>query len=257
MSKVSKKSLIASAVAGLMCFAGPSAADPLNDLHKAERRIHVDAAKSQNKIGNIFEQTQELLADYRAVVDEYENLKVYNDHVARLVADQQASIDSFNRQINEIETTKQGVVPLMYKMLDTLEQFVDLDVPIAVEERKARVERVREVMTQSNVSTSEQFRQVLEAYEIENDYGSMFRAYKGEMEFQGQKITVDFVHMGRVIFMAQTLDLKNAWVWNNNERVWEQLGDEYLDSVTKAIRMARKQTAYDLIKVPVFAAGGA
>ena len=70
-----------------------------------------------------------------------------------------------------------------------------------------------------------------------------------------QKLTVDFVHLGRVSLVAQSLDMRNAWVWNNNTRSWEELGDEYLKPITDAIRMARKQLSPDLAKLPIFAAG--
>ncbi|HBY85349.1 MAG TPA: hypothetical protein DEO86_05685, partial [Colwellia sp.] len=53
----------------------------------------------------------------------------------------------------------------------------------------------------------------------------------------------------------QSLDAKHSWLWNNNTRAWEELGDEYLKPVTDAIRMARKQLPMDLTKLPVFAAG--
>ncbi len=250
-----RKSLIASAFIGAFAFAGGNvAADPLEDLHKAERKIHESAAKSQEKINNIYSESQDLLAEYRTVVDEYENLKVYNDHVARLVADQQAGIDSFNRQIDEIVTTKRNVVPLMYKMIDTLEEFIEADIPILLTERKERVEKLREIMKQQNISTSERYRQVLEAYQIEKDYGSMIRAWQGTLDNNGTDVTVDFVHVGRIAFLAQSLDQKHAWVWNNSSRSWEALSDDYLRSVTQAVRVARKQAAPNLVKLPIFAA---
>ena len=94
------------------------------------------------------------MIEYRSVVAEYENLKVYNDHVAGLVADQQATIDSLQRQIDGIEETKQGVVPLMYEMIDALAEFVELDLPIQKEKRLDRVARLEDLMGNSNVSTS-------------------------------------------------------------------------------------------------------
>lgn len=253
---MSKRNLIASAVIGAMAL-GSSAlasADPLENLHKEEAKIHAAAAKSQSKIDRLYEQTQELLVEYRAVVDETENLKVYNDHVARLVADQQAGIDDLQRQIDGIEGVKRGVVPLMYKMIDALDQFVKLDVPINLEERTKRVARLRELMSNSDVTTSEQFRQVLEAYQIENEYGSSIRAYQGELDYQGTNIAVDFFNLGRTAFLALSLDQKSAWVWDNNARTWVQLGDEYIGSVVKAVRMARKLLPFDLIKLPITAA---
>ena len=159
MSKVSKKSLVASAMVGALALAGSNiaAADALTDLQKAEAQIFKQSAKSQAKINNIYEQTQELLADYRNTVDEADVLRGYNDHVQRMVDDQQANLVSLQEQIDGIDEFKQGVVPLMYKMIDSLDKFIELDVPMNIESRKDRVAKLREVMNDSNVTTSDQF----------------------------------------------------------------------------------------------------
>ncbi|GLX77381.1 DUF3450 domain-containing protein [Thalassotalea insulae] len=257
MSKLSKKSLIASTIIGSLALTASNfaAADALTDLQKAEAKTFKASQKSQSKIDNIYEQTLNLLAEYRNTVDEAEILGEYNDHVQRMVDDQNANIKSLEKQIAGIDKTKQGVVPLMYKMIDTLEKFVELDVPVNVEARRERIQGLRDVMGNSNVSVSEQFRLVLEAYEIEANYGTIFAAYQGEIEVDGQKLTADFLHMGRVSFVAQSLDYKHSWVWNNQTRAWEELGDEYTKPITDGIRMARKQLPLDLTKLPVFAAG--
>ncbi|SET33394.1 DUF3450 domain-containing protein [Thalassotalea agarivorans] len=254
MSKLSKKSLIAAAIVGTLTFT--ASADKLDNLQKEEARKFAASAKSQNKINNIYEQTQELLADYRNTVDEAEVLAAYNDHVQRMVDDQKANIQSLENQIAGIDKIKQGVVPLMYKMIETLETFVNLDVPVNLDSRQNRIENLKDVMNDSNVTTSEQFRLVLEAYQIEASYGTIFDAYQGELDLgDGNPITVDFVHMGRVALVAQSLDYKRAWVWNNESRSWEELGDEYASDITDTIRMARKQLPMDLTKLPIFAAG--
>ena len=257
MSKLSKKSLIASTIIGALAFSASNfaAADALTDLQKAEAQIFKASSKSQSKIDNIYGQTQELLAEYRNTVDEADVLKGYNDHVQLMVDDQKANIQSLQNQIAGIDKTKQGVVPLMYKMIDTLDKFVDLDVPMNIDARKERIAGLRDVMGDSDVSVSEQFRLVLEAYEIEANYGTVFAAYQAELDLGDRMLTADFLHMGRVSFVAQSLDMKNAWVWNNETRAWEALGDEYLKPITDAIRMARNQLPKDLTKLPVFAAG--
>jgi hypothetical protein len=61
--------------------------------------------------------------------------------------------------------------------------------------------------------------------------------------------------MGRVALVAQSLDMKNVWVWNNETRAWEALGDEYLKPIKDAIAMARGQLPKNLTKLPIFAAG--
>jgi len=253
---MSKRNLIASAVVGALAL-GSSAfvsADPLNELHKQEAIIHAAAAKSQEKINNLYEQSQELFVEYRGVVDETENLKVYHDYVATLVADQQLGIDSLQTQIDGIDDVKRGIVPLMFRMIDSVEKFIDLDVPIKIDERKARVERLRDVMANSNVTISEQFRQVIEAYQIENEYGQAMAPYTGTLDYQGTEITVDFVNLGRTALLALSLDQKSAWVWDNDTRAWEELGAEYISPVVIAVRMANKRLPANLLKLPIKAA---
>jgi hypothetical protein len=257
MSTVSKKSLIASAIVGALALSVSNfaTADALTTLQQTEAGIFKASIQSQSKIDNIYGETVSLLAEYRSVVDDTEVLHGYNNHVQGLVNDQKAEISALQKEIEGIGKIKQGVVPLMYKMIDTLETFINLDVPMNLERRKERLEGLRTVMADSNVTTSEQFRLVLEAYEIEAGYGTIFDAYTGELDLGDRTITADFVHMGRIALLAQSLDSKNAWVWNNETRSWDELGDEYLKPITDSIRMARKQLPMDLTKLPVFAAG--
>ena len=261
MTKVIKRTKLAATLMGVMAFAGTGVAAAqqvdVAKLQNEEKKILEADAQSQEKVNSLFEQSQDLLIEYRSVVAEYENLKVYNDHVQRLVNDQEAPLASLQKQIDGIERTKQGVVPLMYEMIDALEQFVKLDIPIHREKRMERVEGLRDIMDSANVSTSEQFRQIIEAYQTEMDYGSGLISYQGNLEVDGEQVAVDYFHMGRVAFLAQSLDLRNAWIYNNETDEWTALEDEFIRPLTQAIRMSRKQTAYDLVKLPVFAAESA
>ncbi len=253
---MSKRTLIASTVIGAFALTGSAAvsAVELSDLQKEDAKIHAAAAKSQEKINTLFEQSQELLVEYRAVVDQTENLKIYNDYIASLVADQQRGIDSLQRQIDSIEATKQGIVPLMFRMIDSLEKFIELDSPIHIEERRERVQRLRDLMANSNVTVSEQFRQVIEAYLVEVEYGTKMSSYQGTIDVDGAEQTVDFFNLGRTALLALSLDQTHAWVWNNEARTWEILGDEYLASTVTAVKMAQGTIPPDLLKLPIEAA---
>jgi hypothetical protein len=123
-----------------------------------------------------------------------------------------------------------------------------------LEERLARVERLRDIMANSNVTVSEQFRQVLEAYLVEVEYGTKINSYQGTINDAGTEVTVDFFNLGRTALTALSLDQTHAWVWNNETRSWEKLGDEYLSSVIEAVKMANGSIPADLIKIPVSAA---
>ena len=256
MSKMSKRTQIAACVVGALALASTSSvfAGPLKDVQNESQKIQADAVKSQEKINKLFEQSQELLVEYRNVIDQTENLKVYNDYLAGLVADQQKVIKSLQSQIDSIEETKQNIVPLMRKMIARLEDFIKRDIPINLEERMNRIDRLNALMGNSSVTVSEQFRQVLDAYSIENDYGRLIQSYKGSIEVDGEANAVDFFNLGRTALLALSLDQSSAWVWDNDERKWEALGDEYLNSIIQAVRMAQGLVPQDLVELPIKAA---
>ncbi len=249
-----RKNLIVSALAGAFMFGGVATASTLAEVTQAGVQGIKASAQSQEKINNIYDQSQELLAEYRALVEQTENLKVYNDHVNTLVNDQNATLTSLEKQIGTIEGTKQGIVPLMYKMIDTLEAFIKADMPIDLNKRLERVQRLRDLMGNSSVNTSEQYRMVLEAYQIEKDLGNAVVTYTDKLNVGGGEKTVNFVYVGRVAFLAQSLDEKEAWMWNKKTGQWEALSDEYLAATKLAIRVAGKQAAPELLKLPVLAA---
>jgi hypothetical protein len=250
-----RKSLVASALFGAFALASTSvAANQLTEIQKAGQQNIRASVQSQEKINNIFDQSQELLAEYRQLVEQTENLKVYNDHVAKLVADQNSQLASFDKQIGTIEGTKQGIVPLMYRMVDTLEAFIKADMPIDLTNRLARIDRLRAVLGNSAVNTSEMYRLVIEAYQIEKDLGTALVTYTDKLTVDGGEITVNYVYVGRVALLAQSLDEKQAWMFNRTTGQWEALGQEYLESTKFAIRVAGKQAAPELLKLPVLAA---
>jgi hypothetical protein len=250
-----RKSLVASALFGAFALASTSvAANQLSEIHKVGQQNIRASVQSQEKINNIFDQSQELLAEYRQLVEQTENLKVYNNHVAKLVADQNVQLASFDKQIGTIEGTKQGIVPLMYRMVDTLEAFINADMPIDLTNRLARVDRLRAVLGNSAVNTSEMYRLVIEAYQIEKDLGTALVTYTDKLAVDGNEITVNYVYVGRVALLALSLDEKQAWMFNRATGQWQALGEEYVQSTRFAIRVAGKQAAPELLKLPVLAA---
>jgi len=260
MSKLSKKTRIAISIAGAVALTttfAASAADEVKKLQSADATIQKTAAASQTKVNKLYSQAQDLVFDYRQVVDDTDNLRAYNDYVASLVADQETKIAGVQADISGIDKTRQGLVPLMFKMIDTIEEFVSLDLPFEKKEREDRIAFLKEMMIDSDVSTAEKYRKVLEAYQIEMDSGRTSQVYQGKENIDGTALTVDVLQVGRVTLVAQTLDSKQTWVWNKESKGWDVLGEEWRRPIRNAIDIVRKDKSPDLIKIPVPAKGSA
>ncbi|AAN54876.2 DUF3450 domain-containing protein [Shewanella oneidensis MR-1] len=256
MSKVSNRTKIATALVGVLALASSNlvVADPLTDAQKADSMIHADAAASQKNVDKYFDQAQDMLFEYGSVADERESLKSYNDYVASLVADQQKSMDAIQNDINGVDKLRQGVVPLMFKMVESLEQFVQLDLPFNSEVRANRVKELKRLLNTAEVTLAEKYRLILDAYSIERDYGSAVDVNQGSLSVDGKEVLVDFFNLGRVALYAQSLDQKTGWMYNPQTKGWDKLEDSYLRELTKGIRIARKQGALDLFALPIPAA---
>lgn len=208
---------------------------------------------SQKNVDALAEQKSNLVDEFRLVLSETESLRIYNDQMQKLIESQLAEVESITQQISQIEQTNQQVVPLMIRMIESLEVFVSLDVPFLKEERSERMRSLRSMMDQANVSTSEKFRRVMEAFQVENEYGRSIEAYRADVDLDGGagSKTVDFLRIGRVVLIYQTLDAKEAKIWNQKTRSWDLLDDSYRSSIQQGLKIARKQAAPDLLTLPI------
>jgi hypothetical protein len=113
---------------------------------------------------------------------------------------------------------------------------------------------LQEMMARSDVTNSEKYRRLMEAYQIENEYGRTIEAYRATIDNTGAERTVDFLRIGRIALVYLTLDGQEAGVWNQEERGWVVLDNSYINGIKQGLRVARKQAAPELIRVPLLAA---
>jgi hypothetical protein len=144
-----------------------------------------------------------------------------------------------------------AVTPLMLKMIDALDKFVGLDVPFLAEERKVRVDGLRVLMRRSDVADAERYRRILEAYQVENDYGRTIESYAGTVPRGGEEVPVDFLRVGRIALIYQTRDGEEVGAWDHANGQWIVLDSSYMNAISEGLRVAKKQAAPQLIKVPL------
>ena len=158
---------------------------------------------------------------------------------------------NLNDSIDEVSVIERQITPLMIRMISGLEQFVALDVPFLQQERADRIAGLKKMMDRADVSSSEKFRRVMEAYQVEMEYGKTMEAYSGMHVIDGQERDVEFLRLGRTTLIYQTRDASRQGVWNKQTGEWQPLDGSYRTQVTKGLRMAKKQLAPDLLMLPV------
>ena len=227
----------------------------LGDSLFVQKSSDLGSKDSQTVVSDFSDETQDLLGQYRLVLQQIDRLIAYNDYVERLIVDQEAQITDIREQLDQFALIERGIVPLMLDSIDTLDKFIDLDVPFLLEERKARVARLRTIMNLSDVTVSEKYRQIMDAYQIETTYGRDIEAYTGLLEIGGVSRQVDFLRIGRTSLTYQTPDQEETGFWNKQDKQWEKLPNKYQNYVTQGLRVARKQVTPNLLELPIEAPG--
>ena len=234
----------------------PDPIEILDDSLFVQSSSDLNSKGSQAVVSDLSDETQDLLGQYRLVMQQIDRLIAYNDYVERLIVDQEAQIKDIREQLDQFALIERGIVPLMLDSIDTLDKFIDLDVPFLLEERKTRVARLRTIMNLSDVTVSEKYRQIMDAYQIETTYGRDIEAYTGLLEIGGVSRQVDFLRIGRTSLTYQTPDQEETGFWNKQDRRWEKLPNKYQNYVTQGLRVARKQVTPNLLELPIEAPGG-
>jgi hypothetical protein len=240
----------------LLCLLPAVHAAEVEDSLKVVSGTNKSAVASQEKIDALSRETQELLDEYRKLQDGNDYQEAYTRELEELDRTQTEQIADLEAQIAQASITRQRILPLMRSMADALEKFVVLDLPFHHEERITAVLQLKQRLNQPELSVSARFRLLLEAYQLEQDYGDRIEAWRGPLQFQGEELSVQFLRIGRMALYFQSLDGETSGFWDRNSETWELLDSRYNRPLVQALRVAGNQSAPQLLQLPVMVPGG-
>ena len=234
----------------VIAVSGSVAAQTVDQVLQADQRRLNLAQQSQERINSIVEGTRSLEDQYRAINKEIDGLKVYNRLMRAQVEGQAAVLEDISLSMDQVEVVNRQIFPLMERMIDGLEQSVQLDIPFLMLERNDRIGNLKEIMERSDVSVAEKFRKVMEAYQIENDYGTSVDEYEQSLTIDGATRSFNMLRVGRIGLYFQSDDTQITGRWDNEARDWV-IDNSARNEVRKGLRMAKQLIAPELLILPV------
>ena len=236
-------------------FAGAASADKTIDEILRVGQSKTSAAKaSQDKINKLSSETATLLQQFKIVNKQIDGLRVYNSQLEKQLANQLKVINDLEESIDNVTVIERQIQPLILRMLEGLEQFVELDTPLYREERLERVAELRGNQHRADISVAEKFRQILEAYNIEAEYGRKLHVYTGKLEVGGVEREVNIFGVGKIALMYQTPDTKYSGAWDQSQGAWIELdAGKYRSAIQNGIKIALKQASNNVMELPILA----
>ncbi len=251
MQRMKKVALSVALAGGVATTAGAYAAD-LNSIIKTGQAKVAANQQSQARVDAIADDTDSRLADYKQTNKQIENVQMYNTQLEKSISNQKEAMGELEQSIKDVVVMQRQMGPLAEKMIAALENFIALDMPFRMDERNARIEQLRANLTDPKFSTSERFRQVLEAYKIEDNYSRFIDTYTDTINVNGTDREVNILQIGRISLLAQTKDNEVSMAWNKEAKTWEPLTDSaYRSAIVKGVRIAKKQAVIEVMELPV------
>lgn len=243
----------------LLAFAVASfAQSPTDTIIDAGQNRLQNNQRAQENVDQVYSETRSLADQYQSLLKVVDDLKVYNTILGRQIGNQEAEMASLEYSIANAAVIERQILPLLTRMLDSMEQFIAVDVPFLVPERQQRVASLKRLIENASLSNAEKTRRVFEAFQIENDYGNTIEAYRGQLDIEGRTFDVDFLRVGRVALTYRAVGADEYGYWDNHGRQWQPLtASQYKRNIDKGIRMARQEMAPELITVPITNTGRA
>ncbi|MFS1525162.1 DUF3450 domain-containing protein [Microbulbifer sp. 2304DJ12-6] len=227
-------------------------ADTLDNVLAVGQQKTTAARASQKRIDKIAEETSDLLQDFKVVNKEIDGLRVYNRQLEKQLANQLEVINDLDESIANVTVIERQIQPLILRMLEGLEQFIELDAPFKLDERMANLVSVKNNMDRSDITVAEKFREVLELYNYEAEYARKIATYGDTLNVNGQEREVNVLQIGRIALLAQTTDSNISLAYDKGQQAWVEIDSgTYRRALMSGLKIARQQASTDIMTMPI------
>jgi len=161
------------------------------------------------------------------------------------------NIAELKRKKLELARVSEELEPFLNETADRIAEFIDNDMPFLKNERRQRLEFLRSSLADYRISAGEKLRRILEALQIEAEYGKNIESSVVEIELNGERVTADVVRFGRLGFYYMSPDKKNFGYYAAGS--WRKLPEKYKSELIKAVEIADRKRVMDVIYLPVSA----
>jgi len=216
--------------------------DTIDGAIKTRKQTQKNTAEWQSK-------KERLKSRYYQLKDTLETKQIEITHLQEVIDRQKAYIERINRKIIEMEKIRQQLVPYLSNVITKMEEQVKNDLPFLMEERTSRINALKEIIHDPEITMGEKIRRTFEALQVEMNYGKSVETTKEEIKYKDEKILVKVLRLGRTALLMHTLDEKEVGIYDGS--VWVELPRKYRAKITNAIDIAERRRPIEFVNLPV------
>nr|WP_242029336.1 DUF3450 domain-containing protein [Desulfuromonas acetoxidans] len=163
----------------------------------------------------------------------------------------QEQIDAQTRRAEKTEKLRQGLQNWFQISAQELEQNLAASQPFLADERRKRLDDLHSVLLDGDIAVHEQFRRLMEVFQVEAEYGYTCEVYRDKITIDQQQREVDMLRLGRLSLFFTTPDGEQGGVFDPLEKRFVYLPDSMVADLNQARQQINGQTSEALTLLPV------
>jgi len=222
------------------------------------RELEQGFRQSLHEQTELQEQVDAWSAEKQKLLHQILDLKVKKQWLLYQNAQHQGYIHQKKTSIAAIQDRVQQVLSLRMQLEPYLEQVAaELDRRVTDSpaflplERRERMDFLQKSLKAYGPDMSEKLRRVLEALQIEAEYGTDIEVGERQLRLDGETTRVNSLRLGRVALLAVTPDGRHAWMRDAESRTWTRLPAHEAGAIQKTMDIVEQKRSAELIALPL------
>ena len=197
------------------------------------------------------EEKSDYAARYRAAKAQVDYLEKTKAFEQKEVSSLDAGIAELERRMVESAKLKDNLEDSLNVVVNRLDGWVKQDIPFLVQERNERLASVREAIAKPEVTGAEKLRRVLEALQVEANYGNTVDVSQERIKVGNEEISADVIRIGRVSVYWRSPDGKRVGEYDRASKQWVEMDKKYLNSIADVREMVMRLRSTKVITLPL------
>lgn len=190
---------------------------------------------------------------WRQAKHELMALEAYNQRQAKWNNSLETELTSLGEQLNSLDTTRAELEPLLEQMLTRLTEFTRYDLPFNTIAKETKLASLEQLLQRVDVSLAEKLRQLLTSYRQEVEAGRSLEVNQEFIQVAGNPSASrhSLLRLGRLGLYALSEDTTQGYVWQAQQKIWQELNPSQTKQLKQAIYLAETQGLPQLLQLPL------
>ena len=197
------------------------------------------------------DEQERLVARYEQLQSEHTRLQDTHEELQEDIRGARQRISQKEKELAHIEQIRARIEPFLEESVEILRRQLTEDLPFLPEERRRRVDRLAEMLTDPDVAVSEKYRKIMEAWMVEAEYGNTIEVYQQTITMDDKEVLVNIFRLGRISLFFRTLDRDRCGFFDVSAKAWQLLPVEYSRAIGTAIEIGAKRRPAELLSLPL------